>query len=49
MPSPNVPQLILEYDDDPAGAADALLAVLSQPRASIEPCDDDEAPAETAA
>jgi hypothetical protein len=29
--------LILEYDDDPAGAADALLAVLKQPRASADP------------
>ena len=30
MPSPSAspPRLIVEYDDDPTGAADALLAVL---------------------
>jgi hypothetical protein len=36
-PSVSVPRLIVEYDDDPAGAADALLAVLRQPRAAGEP------------
>ena len=41
-PSSPVPRVIVEYDDDPAGAADALLAVLRQPRASVEPRNEDE-------
>ena len=36
-PSASVPRLTVEYDDDPAGAAEALLAVLKQPRASTNP------------
>jgi hypothetical protein len=32
-----VPRLILEYDDDPIGAADALLAML---RAAVRRADD---------
>jgi hypothetical protein len=30
----------VEYDDDAAGAAEALLAVLKHPRASVEPIED---------
>jgi hypothetical protein len=48
-PNPPTARITVTYDDDPAGAADALLAVLSQPQASVEPRNDDEAPAETAA
>ena len=51
MPSPSasVPRLILEYDDDPVAAADALLAVLrpairsAEPAESEDPEEDDEA------
>jgi hypothetical protein len=47
--SASLPRLIVEYDDDPAGAADALLAMLSQPQAAIEPRDDEEEATEAAA
>jgi hypothetical protein len=44
-----VPRLTVAYDDDPAGAADALLAVLNQPRETsaadeTPPGDDPESP-----
>jgi hypothetical protein len=41
--------ITIAYDDDAAGAADALLAVLKQPRTSIEPRDDEKATAEDSA
>jgi hypothetical protein len=44
--------LTVEYDHDPAGAADALLAVLRQPRASAslenDENNDEERPEEAA-
>jgi hypothetical protein len=41
VPSTSVPRLIVEYDDDAAGAADALLAVLRHPRATTDPDPDE--------
>jgi hypothetical protein len=40
-PNASVPRLTVEYDDDPTGAADALLAALKQPRASAGPENDE--------
>jgi hypothetical protein len=41
-PSTPVPRLIVEYDDDPAGAAEALLAVLKSRDTEDQRRDDEE-------